>query len=245
MSDDSYNPYPWGPHGARQDGPGPPVHPAEAQNPPHPVEFPTAPPQPQRPVGSAPFGDSNGMPVSMVPSFLKDVLAGSFIINVAFVGILWQVWVCLYPLSALAGGVTFAVATPVLRALLPRTTVIAPGLFPIAGGIIAALVAGWNVCRLEEVLAKSYFYRVLRHLVRLPLLGMATATILQKAQLRPYDPSLGGIAQVLRTPSNLGIVVGVMIASHFILWNWKWGREFWHRRLASAQLRRRGWQAVV
>ncbi len=25
MSDDSFNPYPWGPHGARQDGPGPPA----------------------------------------------------------------------------------------------------------------------------------------------------------------------------------------------------------------------------
>jgi len=93
------------------------------------------------------------------------------------------------------------------------------GAFPVAGGIIAALVAGWDVCRLEKVLAKSFFYRV----VRLPLLGMATAMALQKAQLLPYDPSLTGIARILRTPMNLEIVAGVMIASHFIFWNWKWG----------------------
>jgi hypothetical protein len=31
-----------------------------------------------------------------------------------------------------------------------------------------------------------------------------------------------------------------MIASHFILWNWKWAREFWHHRLVAAQLRKRG-----
>jgi hypothetical protein len=93
-------------------------------------------------------------------------------------------------------------------------------------GSSQVLVAGWNVGRLEEVLARSWVYRVLRHLVRLPLLGMSTAMVLQKAQLRPYDPSLKGIAEVLRTPSNLAIVVGVMIASHFILWYWKWGRKF-------------------
>jgi hypothetical protein len=208
---------------------GAPMHPADAQR----LDWaqpgsnerwntPVNTPYQPQPVGSAPFGDPNGMPVSMVPSFLKDVLAGSFIINVIFVGILWQVWVCLYPLSALAGGVTFAVATPVLRTLLPPTTVIAPGLFPVAGGIIAALVAGWNVCRLEEILAKSGLYRLLRHLVRLPLLGMSTAMALQKAELVPYDPSLSGIARVLRTPMNLEIVVGVMIASHFIVWNWRW-----------------------
>ena len=108
MSDYSFNPQPWGPHGARQERPGPPVHPADAQIPLRPVEFPTDLPQPQRPADSVPFGDPHGMPVGMVPSFLKDVLAGSFFINVVFVAILWQVWVCLYPLSALAGGVTFA-----------------------------------------------------------------------------------------------------------------------------------------
>jgi hypothetical protein len=31
-----------------------------------------------------------------------------------------------------------------------------------------------------------------------------------------------------------------MIASHFILWNSKWAREFWHHRLVAAQLRKRG-----
>ena len=226
---------------------GPPMHPADAQrldwseNPYRPVSSSS---QPQ-PAGSVPFGSANGMPLSMVIPFLRDVAAGSFIVNVIFVAMLWRVWVCLYPLSALTGAFTFQVATPLLRRVLPPSTVIAPGLFPVAGGIIAALVALWNVSRLEEVLAHNAFYRLGRHLVRLPLLGMATAMVLQRAERRPYDPTLSGVARVLRTPTNLEIVVGVMIASHFILWNWSWGREFWHRRLASAQLRRRGRQAVV
>lgn len=227
---------------------GPPMHPADAQRldwSPNPYQPASAPFQPPQPVASVPFGSATGMPSSMVIPFLRDVAAGSFIVNVIFVGMLWRLWICLYPLSALTGALTFLVATPLLRSVLPPSTVIAPGLLPVAGGIIAAVVALWNASRLEEVLAHNAFYRILRHLVRLPLLGMATAMALQKAELRPFDPTLSGIAQVLRTATNLAIVVGVMIASHFILWNWRWGREFWHRRLASANLRRRGRQAVV
>jgi hypothetical protein len=40
----------------------------------------------------------------------------------------------------------------------------------------------------------------------------------------------------LKDHTNLSIVIGVMVAAHFILWNWKWARAFWHRRLASARL---------
>ena len=199
---------------------------------------------PMRPVASVPFGDPHGMPPAMVPSFIKDVLSGSWIINVIFVGVLWQVWVCLYPFSALAAGFTFAVVTPILRGVLPPTTVILPGLLPVIGGVIAGLVAGWNACRFEEVLEKSTLYRVVRHLVRLPVIGMSTAMGLQRAEGFTYDPSPGGIAQVLKVQMNLAIVLGVMIASHFVLWHWKWGREFWHRRLSAACLRKRGIQAV-
>jgi hypothetical protein len=55
---------------------------------------------------------------------------------------------------------------------------------------------------------------------------------------------LGGIARVLGVQVNLAIVIGVMIASYFILWHWKWAREFWHHRLSAACLRKRGIQAV-
>ena len=232
--------------------PGAPMHPAEeqrlrdnplAQNERWYVPVPDA-SIPMRPVASVPFGDPHGMPPAMVPSFIKDVLSGSWIINVIFVGLLWQVWVCLYPFSALAAGFTFAVVTPILRGVLPPTTVILPGLLPVIGGVIAGLVAGWNTCRFEEVLEKNALYRVVRHLVRLPVIGMSTAMALQKAEGFPYDPSPGGIAQVLEVQMNLAIVLGVMIASHFILWHWKWGREFWHHRLSAACLRKRGIQAV-
>jgi hypothetical protein len=232
--------------------PGPPMHPAEAarlrdnplaQNERWSVPVPDT-SIPMRPVGSSPFGDPNGMAPSMVPSFLKDVLSGSWIINVIFVALLWQVWVCLYPFSALAAGITFALVTPLLRTVLPPTTVILPGLLPVIGGVLAGLVAGWNACRFEEKLEKIALYRVVRHLVRLPVIAMSTAMALQKTEGFPYDPSLGGVAQVLRVPLNLAVVGGVVIASHFLLWHWKWGREFWHHRLSAACLRKRGIQAV-
>src|SRR5690348_10632548 len=123
---------------------GPPMHPAEEarlkDNPHAQNERWYVPMQdvsiPMRPVSSTPFGNPNGMPPSMVPSFLKDVLSGSWIINVVFVGVLWQVWACLYPFSTLAAGFTFAVLTPILRGVLPETTVILPGLLPVIGGIM-------------------------------------------------------------------------------------------------------------
>jgi len=60
---------------------------------------------------------------------------------------------------------------------------------------------------------------------------------IQEAQGLPYNPTLEGIMPILKTPLYLAIVIGVMIASHFILWNWKKARTFWHRRLAGARLR--------
>jgi hypothetical protein len=184
------------------------------------------------------------MPPAMVGSFLKDVLSGSWIINVIFVGVLWQVWVCLYPFSVLAAGFTFALVTPLLRVVLPETTEVLPGLLPVIGGVIAGLVAGWSACRFEEVLERYALYRAVRHCVRLPVIGMSTTMAIQKYQGFPYDPSLTGAARILEIPANLAAVLGVMIASHFLLWHWNWGREFWHRRLSAACLRRRGIQAV-
>jgi hypothetical protein len=35
----------------------------------------------------------------------------------------------------------------------------------------------------------------------------------------------------LTNPVNLGVWAAIMVAIHFLLWNWKWGRSFWHRRL--------------
>ncbi len=193
---------------------------------------PVPPPAPTDPVstGSA-FPTSNTFPVS--PGSRR----GDFVLNLIFVGFLWHIWICLYPLSALAGLFTLVYALPFLRSVLPESSIIGPGLYAVVLGCGAALVALWSASRLEEVLARYSVYRIVRHVVRIPLLGMAAVVGIEKAQGLPYDPTLTGITAILRAPVNLAIVIGFMIAWHFILWNWNGARAFWHRRLAGARLR--------
>lgn len=236
MSDDSYNPYPWGPHGARQDGPGPPVHPADAQNP---STFTPPPPfQPVMPPTAPSYPSGPLMPAGNVLPYFASSAKGDFLLNAIFVGFFWEVWVCLYPLSALAGLFTLVYTMPFLRSVLPPSPIIGPGLYAVVLGIIAAAVALWTASRLEHRLARSLLYRIPRHLVRLLMLGWAAAVAIQKGQGLPYNPSPAAIMPLLKEDHTaLGTVIGVMVASHFVLWNWTWARDFWHRRLVGARLR--------
>lgn len=232
---DSSNPYPYfDSHGIGT--PNPYSEPAPVYNPPpfQPVSSPT----PVYPASAGPFfpspaGNTRGYPGG------AGNLGGDFLLNLIFVGILWQLWICLYPLSALAGLFTLVYAMPYLRGVLPISPIIGPGLYAVVLGCGAALVALWSASRFEQVLARHSLYRIVRHVVRLPLLGMAAVVAIRKAHGLPYDPTLTGITPILKTPANLAIVIGVMIAFHFILWNWKGARDFWHRRLAGARLRSR------
>ena len=237
MADENpFNQNPWGPHGARQDRPGPPAHPADSQ-----IPTPIIPPSPYTPVPSPTptYSGGQGMPVNQVLPFLRDVASRDFLLNLIFVGFLWEAWVCLYPLSALAGLFTLVYAMPFLRGVLPESPIIGPGLCAVVLAIGAGAVVLWKVSRLEHDLARHKLYRILRHLVRLPLLGIAAVVALERARGLPYNPTPAEVMQILMVPANLATALGVMIVSHFILWNWKRGREFWHRRLVSARLRKR------
>jgi hypothetical protein len=222
------------------------AHPADQQRRPEtgwhvPDPSPPFQPTPFQPAPSStiPVPVGPGMPARDVLPFIGRSAGGDFLLNLIFVGVLWEVWICLYPLSAIAGLLTLLYGMPFLRGVVPASSIIAPGLYAVGLAFIAAAVVLWNVSRLEHVLARTGLYRVLRHLVRLPLVGLATVVALESAQGLPYDPTMQGVRRVLNTPANLVIVVGVMIASHFILWNWKWARGFWHHRLVAAQLRKR------
>ena len=226
-----FNPYPYGPPG----GPGSPEPPKEPQ----PISTPAwqpvaAPAMPQPYVPSGP-----GMPRGDALRALGSAARGDFGLNLLFCGLLWEVWVCLYPLSALAGLFTLIYGMPFLRGVLPPSPIVGPGLYAVVLGFVAAAVVLWTASRLEHVLARHLPYRLLRHLVRLPLLGLATVITIQKMHGLPYNPTPAGVMPILKSPTNLGIVLAVMIASHFILWNWKRPREFWHRRLVGARLRGR------
>src|SRR5580700_7487633 len=135
MSDDSYNPYPWGPHGGRQDQPGPPLHPADAQNPS--TFTPAEPFQPIMPSSSAPMPSGPLMPARDALPSLANSAKRDFVLNLIFVGVLWEVWVCLYPLSALAGLFTLIYAMPFLRGVLPPSPIIGQGLYAVVLGFVA------------------------------------------------------------------------------------------------------------
>ena len=121
-----------------------------------------------------------GMPIADVLPFLGKQARGDFGLNLVFVGVLWEVWICLYPLSALAGLLTLTNGMPLLRSLLPDSPIIGPGLYAVVLGSVAALIVLWNVSRLEHTLARHRAYRVLRHVMRIPLLGLATVVAIEE-----------------------------------------------------------------
>jgi len=226
-----FNPYPFGPPG----GPGSPEPPKDPQQISTPSWLPATTPTPMP--SPVPYGQ--GVSFGQAVLRLGRSGGGDFFFNLIFVGILWELWVCLYPLSALTGFFTWMYSIPLLRPLLPQMGVTDPGLCVVAGALAGAVVL-WIASRYEHVLARYSAYRIPRHLVRLPLLGFASALAIQKFEGFRYNPTPAGLEPILKVPQNLAVVVGVMIAAHFVLWNWTSAREFWHRRLAGAQLRKRG-----
>jgi len=181
-----------------------------------------------------------GVSLGKATSMVGHAAAGDFLINLVAVGVLWPVWVCLYPLAALAGAFTFYYAFPFVLHFVPRSLIVGSGLSLMVVGLAAAAVGLWIVSRFEHVLAGNGVYRLARHFVRLPLFGLAAILVIERTHGVRYTLALPVISRVLSIPQYLAIVIGTMIAAHFALWNWKWGREFWHERLRGAQLRKRG-----
>jgi len=169
-------------------------------------------------------------------------VGGDFVLNLVFVGVLWEVWILLYPLSAAIASFSLLYGAGLARRFVPNDSAINPDLLASSIAVAAALIVLWNVSRLEHVLARFMVYRIARHLVRVVLAGVIAIAAIQSLQGIPlwYRLPTRDVSQVLASPKNMGIVLGVMLAAHFVLWNWRWGRQFWHRRLMGAQLRKRG-----
>ncbi|HUB94687.1 MAG TPA: hypothetical protein VL993_02150 [Stellaceae bacterium] len=230
MSSNPNDPYPWtGPFS--QSGMTTPLHPSEAQKAYLPLFVPpeSTPMTSAKPVNPGPVFGGVVMPAGQT---LAGALGVDLLPNLVFVGVLWEVWVCLYPVAALAGFLTFAVVWPLLGAALSEL-----GAAIIA--VAAAAVVLWTMSRREHVWARSRLYRIPRHIIRLPLLGLATVALIELWLGLPYRMTPAAIRAILSVPANLALVAAIMVASHFILWNWTWGREFWHRRLVTTRLRKR------
>jgi hypothetical protein len=233
---------PFGPFGPSYDGP-----PQTTPNPtvPTPVQnssyAPVGIPAPADPYVGGYAGGSRATP-GQATRIIATSAQGDFLLNLILVGCLWPALVCLYPLSAATGYLTLLFGAGLAIRFVPPNTSINPNLIASAIGFVAALVVLWNVSRFEHVLARSNAYRILRHAVRVALIAGVAVAAIERSQgisISYATPKLN-FTHVLSDPEYLGTVVGVILASHFILWNWKWARDFWHRRLMAAQLRKRG-----
>lgn len=184
---------------------------------------------------SVPYGQ--GVSLGQAFGRFGQGFAGDFLLNVIAVGVLSPVWVCLYPLSALAGAFTFFYAYPFLLRFVPRSLLVGQYLPTLIVGSVVAAVVLWTVSRFESVIAANGGFRIARHVVRLPLLGLLTILAIERTHGLRYNFAWPLVSRILSIPQYLAIVIGAMVAAHFVLWNWKWAREFWHRRLRGARLR--------
>jgi hypothetical protein len=217
--------FPYGPH-------GPETRPYD------PTPNPTA-PSPIQQIGGADFNSFPTGPYAGAPGatgsggpFL------SFTLSLLMLPFVWMFWICLYPLTALAGAVVGVITSSIsARGLQP-----ADGDVAAVSGVIAGFAAIVIVSRIEYKLAQNPMYRNSRHVVRLLLFGVLA---LPWIQAMVFDVAGGAetryilsvlthpafLIRQLTNPLSLAIVLGVVVGMHFLLW--KPGRisEFWHRRL--------------
>jgi hypothetical protein len=143
----------------------------------------------------------------------------------------------LYPLTALAG---FVGGLIVARWSAPAF----PG--DANGGMGIGIVAGYAVIvimsRVEYKLAQQSIYRTPRHVLRLILFGALAIPWIQAMVFSAGGPSEARYILMMLTsprlmllqlanPTNLMIVLTVVVGVHFLLWKAQRLRDFWHRRL--------------
>jgi hypothetical protein len=236
------NYYPWGPHGER-------VSPFEVK----PNPTPSTPQQFDSPDFGPPAANpyvvgnpsAGGYAASSMSAGDADGIArlGNFIISVVVIGFFWQFFVCLYPLPALLGGVTAIYSAGFLVKMFPPDPVfLSSTFFCVLAAYAAGIAVVYVAMRIEQRLARHSAYRIARHIVRLPLLGLMAIFAIERASgipmLSGVDLSVFGanIARILRTPDYLIAVFVFVAIMHVILWKAERLRAFWHRRLAGAGL---------
>jgi hypothetical protein len=157
--------------------------------------------------------------------------------------VVFPLWICLYPLSSL-GTTASAIATYMV---VQRTTP-APGplnLTALAWAFAAALAVLVVTSRLEHRLARRTTYRVFRHVLRLGLFGATASTLLLRytgeAPVVPDRlPDLAQLWRALNSPVEIGMVLGVIVVMHFLLWTDNGIRRAWHGLLEVLRLRPTG-----
>jgi hypothetical protein len=215
--------FPWGPH-------GPETSPNQVK------PNPTA----AEPVGQ--FGQDASYPIQPATAGTGGGASPflSITASLLLIPLAWMFWVCLYPLTAAASVFTGFVTWSLLSRVLTASDEVSVAQL---GGVIAGFAAAVIVSRVEYKLAQNAGLRWGRHVVRLILFGALSIPWIQAMM---GDARVGGstiryILAVLGQPrillaqltdtKTLGIMVAVMVATHFLLWKAEGLRSFWHRRL--------------
>lgn len=216
--------FPWGPH-------GPEVSPNSVM--PNPTAAGPAPAfeQPNYSSGTPTYsGGGGGDPISYA--------VRNFVFSWFFMACVWQFFVCLYPVSSAVAVATGFLTVPIFARMLPPD---GKQVAQLLGVISGAVVLGVLI-RIEYRLAQNTGFRLGRHVLRLALLSLfLIPAILLGSGAVPIGQTTGFFYAIFTHPSlmfrfftqpvNLGIWASLMVGVHFLLWNWTWARNFWHRRL--------------
>lgn len=108
----------------------------------------------------------------------------------------------------------------------------------IAIAAVASLVVLWPLARAEQRLANSRAYRVVRHIVRLALLGVLVYRMTINMPSAEVLPSwMHPLRGAFRSPQQLAFTVGAVVVWQFLLMAGGL-QTAWHRALEVARLRR-------
>jgi len=234
--------YPWGPH-------GPQAGPFDVR--PNPTA-PSAPvPQFNTPSWGTPLPAGGGGSTSGGTVNYGASAAGPpgphRILSLLLVGTLWMFWVCLYPLTAVAGLLSAVYSAGALAALMAKGIIPRNGML-LLGAYVVGIAVVVVLSRVEYRLAQILPYRIIRHVARLGIFALLTIALLPLFYGAPEGNTAteyftrffsrpGSIGHVLANPVNIGIVLAVVAGMHFFLWKSKGLSDFWHRRLSAIGLK--------
>ncbi len=160
-------------------------------------------------------------------------------LSIIMLPFVWVFWICLYPMTAVAGLVSGFLSVPFFMRFLQRDeTQVAAGF-----GIFLGFAVVMIVSRIEYRLAENEAFRRVRHVIRLILLGMfAVPWIIafmgdENTRRAMYGLMLSILTnpafllRQLMNPINLAIMAAVIVGMHFLLTKADRLRAFWHKRL--------------
>jgi hypothetical protein len=184
------------------------------------------------------------IPISTGGPNYFSVIAVNILLSLVMLALLWIPAVCLYPATALGGIVAGFITAALTARMLPPDAVDVASLL----GIIVGAVTIGILIRLEYRLAQQSVFRLTRHGIRLLLLSIWAIPIIQIFQGTTYDGTTTRyifavvsnprqLIYFLSVPLNLGILLVVTVALHFLLWKAERLRKYWHTRLSWVGLK--------